>query len=335
MSSNKHPTLQQHTITNERGMKVTLLNFGARVISIQYPKVIKGRGEFVKDRITEPLEMLLTLPTIENYINDTLYLGATCGRVCNRIANGEFSVGKQRYKTTQNEGVHTLHGGHDNLANTYWDVIETTASSVRMETISPAGESGFPGRVHFSVTFTLNTNNALNIHYQAVTTQTTPINLTNHAYFNLGEIDPNNIAVTLFSDQILEKDNANIPTGNIINLDDLPFNKNTETLLGKVEKSQWENIDDCFLYNPIGLIKMASAWSSTHDIRLNVYSDAPALHFYTGSGLSNPFKTNTGLCFEAQGYVDAVNHPQFPSVLLSPRDKFERVIVFELESALN
>ena len=171
--------LETVSLTNKNGMRVEIINFGARVKSIKFR---------VNNILTE---MTLGYGTAEEYLNDDVYLGATCGRVCNRIAGGKFELDGCQYQLPLNDGENCLHGGDNNFSLRYWQIDRQTInhSSVTLLLVSDHGDQGFPGTLNMSVTYELRADNKLSIQYSANTDLTTLINLTNHAYFNLGEKD--------------------------------------------------------------------------------------------------------------------------------------------------
>lgn len=313
-------------LRNDYGMSVEIINFGARIKSIKFP---------VNDKATE---MVLGYDSPQEYLTDPFYLGATCGRVCNRIAGGKFQLAGRQYQLTQNDGENCLHGGIDNFSMRYWKIDEETVTdtSVTLSLVSPNGDQGFPGTLELSVTYQLTANNQLSISYCANTDLITPVNLTNHAYFNLGEKDCQSLYLQMMSSAFLETDNQNLPTGNIIEVVGTDFNFTEPACIGKRQRnSQDESLlskhgyDHCFvLDNASFKTPKAVLTSLNNQISLSVYTDQPTIQLYTGFHLSDKFNTYQGVCLEGQNYTDADNHTHFPSNILKPNQKYQRKIVF-------
>lgn len=318
------------TLTNNYGMSVEIINFGARIKSIKFPVN------------TIPTEMTLGYVSAQQYVNDEFYLGATCGRVCNRISGGKFQLDGKQYQLPQNDGENCLHGGNDNFSFRYWkiDRQSLTSTSVTLSLISPCGDQGFPGELTLSVTYQLSTDNKLSINYSAKTNLVTVINLTNHAYFNLGENDCQSLYLQMMSSAFLETDAANIPTGKIVSVSDTDYNFRKPACIGdRQQKSQDESLqekndyDHCFVLDstPFGEPK-AVLTSVQNQISLSVYTDQSAIQLYTGFYLSGKFKSYQGLCLEAQNYTDAENNKHFPSNILQPHQEYQRKIIYKFES---
>jgi len=317
-------------LTNDNGMSVEIINFGARIKSIKFPVNAKAT------------EMILGYASAPEYINDEFYLGATCGRVCNRIANGEFELDGRQYQLTQNDGDNCLHGGSDNFSMRYWDVDKATQSkcSVTLSLISPNGDQGFPGTVNLSVTYQLSEDNKLSIQYSGNTDSATPINLTNHAYFNLGENDCQSLYLQMMSSTFLETDAANIPTGNIIPVAQTDYNFREPAAIGyRQQHTEDESLktkngyDHCFVLDNTPFEQPKAVLTSLkNQISLSVYTDQAAIQLYTGFYLSDEFSSYQGVCLEAQNYTDAENNKHFPTNILTPNQSYQRQVIYKFES---
>jgi len=322
--------LETVVLTNKFGMSVEIINFGARIKSIKFPVN------------SIPTEMVLGYATAEEYLKDEFYLGATCGRVCNRIAGGKFRLDGLQYQLPQNDGENCLHGGNDNFGLRYWQIDRKTLneSSVVLLLISPNGDQGFPGRLSLSVTYQLSSDNKLSINYSANTDLTTVINLTNHAYFNLGEKNCEPLYLQMMSSAILETDDANIPTGKIVNISETDYDFNESACIGDRQKSAEEQslktkngYDHCFILDKAAFEKPKAILTSlSNQISLSVYTNQPAIQLYTGFYLSGNFSSYQGLCLEAQNYTDADNHKHFPSNTLKANQQYQRKIIFGFTS---
>ena len=323
-------TLETIKLTNDYGMSVEIINFGARIKSIMFPVN------------TKPTEMILGYSSPEEYLTDEFYMGATCGRVCNRIAGGRFELNGRQYQLPLNDGENCLHGGGDNFSLRYWQIDKQTLTnnSVTLLFTSVDGDQGFPGTVHVSVTYQLNEDNKLSIQYSANTDVATPINLTNHAYFNLGEKDCQSLQLQIGSSTFLESDENNIPTGNIISVGDTDYDFRKPILVGNRQQSTEDGpiykkngYDHCFVLDTSPFVKPKAALISfSNQISLSVYTDQPTIQLYTGFYLSGKFSLYEGLCIEAQNYTDADNNKNFPSNILNPNQQYQRRIIFGFET---
>lgn len=323
-------TLETIRLTNDNGMSVEIINFGARIKSIKFPVN------------SLPTEMIVCYTSAEEYINDEFYLGATCGRVCNRIAGGKFELDGLQYQLPLNDGENCLHGGDNNFSLRYWkiDSQKLSDSSVTLLLVSPNNDQGFPGTLNISVTYQLSADNKLSIQYSADTDLATPINMTNHAYFNLGEQNCEALTLQMHSATYLESDSANIPTGNIIPVDDTDYNFMLPVIIGHrqnntIDKSLIEKkgYDHCFVLDntPFEQPK-AILTSAKNQVSLSIYTDQPTIQLYTGFYLGSKFRSYQGLCLEAQNYPNAINVKHFPNCALRPREQYLREIIFAFES---
>lgn len=315
-------------LTNQIGMEVTLINFGARIASVKYPVIDKLK------------EMLVSYDKAEDFVTDPYYLGATCGRVSNRIAQGQFKIGDTSYQLPINNGEHTLHGGVNNASLQYWQIDEDSLSSQKagFNLTLPDGQDGFPGTVTLNVVYELDDSGALTISYTANTDQTTPINLTNHAYFHLGEKTCFDLQLKLATTSFLERGADGIPTGEILPIETMgvDFGEGyslTELVdLNKYQQVKQEaGFDSCFVLNP-DVVKKAELRSKINRVKLTLETDQPTVQLYTGKFLGAPFKPYQGVCLESQDYVDAPNHSHFPSIMLSPNETYRRKIVYRFSA---
>jgi len=311
-------------------MSVEIINFGARLKSIKFPVNSK------------PTEMVLGYKSPQDYLTDEFYLGATCGRVCNRIAGGKFTLAGRQYQLPLNDGENCLHGGPDNFSLRYWQVCKRTLtnSSVTLSLVSSSGDQGFPGNFALSVTYQLSADNKLTIEYSGNTDLATPVNLTNHAYFNLGEQDCQSLYLQMMSSTLLETDTANIPTGNILPVADSDYNFREPAVIGyRQQHTEDESLktkngyDHCFILDNTPFAQPKAILTSLkNQIILSVYTDQTAIQLYTGFYLTGKFASYQGLCLEAQNYTDADNNKHFPSNILQPNQQYKRKISYKFES---
>jgi len=322
--------LETILLTNDYGMSVEIINFGARIKSIKYPINSK------------PTQMILGYESAKEYVNDEFYLGATCGRVCNRISGGKFQLDDKQYQLPLNDGDNCLHGGDDNFSFRFWTIDKSSRTnvSVTLSLVSPDGDQGFPGELSLSVCYQLSADNKLSIQYSANTDLTTVINLTNHAYFNLGENDCQLLQLQIMSSAILESDANNIPTGKIITVSDTDYNFLDADAIGNRQQNtkdkslkQKNGFDHCFILDKTPFERPKAILTSIkNQISLSVYTDQLAIQLYSGFYLSGKFKSYQGLCLEAQNYTDAENNKLFPSNVLKPNQLYQRKIIFGFSS---
>ncbi|WOH36573.1 aldose epimerase family protein [Thalassotalea fonticola] len=328
--ANVMAALNTVTLANDNGMTVEIINFGARIKSIKFPVNCK------------PTEMTLGYSTALEYLTDEFYLGATCGRVCNRIAEGKFELNDREYQLSLNDGKNCLHGGDKNFSVRYWqiDSQSQSRSKVTLSLISKDGDQGFPGTLKVSVTYTLSSDNKLSIKYLANTDAATPINLTNHAYFNLGEENCESLNLQIMSSAYLESDSANLATGNLLPVAGTDYDFNEPTPVGKRQSNSRDKslqekhgFDHCFVLNDGAFEQPKAVLTSLKNrVRMSVYTDQAAIQLYTGFYLTGQFNSYQGLCLEAQNYTDAINIKHFPNSVLNPNDQYQCEIVFAFQS---
>ncbi len=300
-------------------MGVTLMNVGARLVSVKLP--VEG----------EPTEMLLAYPTSADYLDDRFYLGAVCGPVCNRISNAQFSLAGVDYKLDANAGDHCLHGGNNGLSQRVWHIERHTDQEVVFTLQSSQDEDGFPGNRYFTARYRLTDDNRLQIDLRGRTDRITPMNLTFHPYFTLGEVSADNLILSLNSSSFLARTDEGIPTGEIVPVSILGKNSGDgvaiKTLLANSRYAQITpeaGIDHCFLMdNPGSAEPNAVLRSPATGVTMRLYSNQPALQVYSGGFLKQPFSRGQGICLEPQAYVDAPNKLDFPSGVVQPEGSYQ------------
>lgn len=313
--------MQRIELANSKGMKVLLVDYGARIASILVP----CNDELLEMTVTPNNKALLE--------RDPFYLGATCGPVCNRISNASFSLNGDEYQLTKNDGHNCLHGGESNISLRYWEIHDQSDMHVIFKLRLVHLEDGFPGNRDLYVRYYLSDDNALNIQFNVISDIDTPINLTNHAYFNLGEQNIEDLIFKLNAKELLERKCNGLPTGRLLNTTETGFDMYSWVRVKDfIEGNQYEQIiveegiDHCFVLDDSET--KASLQSLSTGIRLDISTDQPAIQFYTGKFLSNPYKPYQGLCFECQGFTDAVNHSNFPSTILNKESEYSQFITY-------
>ena len=320
-------TPQVITLKNTNGLEVQISNFGATIISLCVP-----------DKNNKLINVVVGLQNVndytsQDYLSKNLYLGCTVGRWAGRISNGQFKIDNEVYQLYKESGVH-LHGGKEGFDKMYWNIDAIHESSVTLSYLSKHLEEGYPGNLATSVTYELTNENELKIVYQATTDKTTPVNLTNHAYFNLeGGGSVLDHELELKSDKYVELDEKLLVTGKLIGTQNTPYDFKTKSLIGN---ENFKGLDDIFILNSDDGTHKVSLVSEKTGIRMRIFTNQPALVIYTPPQLpvlsykdDVSYSKFSAICFEAEGYPDAPNQPDFPSGMLNPGENYRNETVFE------
>jgi aldose 1-epimerase len=323
------------TLTNNNRVKIQITNYGAIITSIVTPD---NKGELANIACGfEKLENYLSA----EYLGSYPYFGCICGRCCNRIAKGKFTLEGKNYSLAVNNGPNHLHGGLVGYDRRLWsaEMIEKSERvGVKLSYLSPDMEEGYPGNASITCTYTLNNNNELTIVYTAETDQTTIVNLTNHTYFNLtgGKDQILNHELKLPAKSYSESF-GKIPTGKILSVTGTPFDFLTKKKLGQDIAGLDDGYDLNFvLDNEEGeLVHAASLSEETSGRMVEVYTTQPGIQLYTGYWIpelildgQKKFGRYSGIALETQHYPDSINKPQFPSVILAPGQKLYEKTVY-------
>uniref|UniRef100_A0A914YI84 Galactose mutarotase n=1 Tax=Panagrolaimus superbus TaxID=310955 RepID=A0A914YI84_9BILA len=317
-------------------MSIKIIEYGAILVSIEIPD---GYGK--KENVT------LGYDTLEEYLHNPNYFGATVGRYANRIAKGKFVIDGITYNLPINNGPNSLHGGKNGFDTVLWRTENVDEKSVKLSYHSPDGDQGYPGNLHVTTIYKLTDDNEIIIIYDATTDKTTPISLTNHSSFNLagaGSGDIYDHIVTMIPDKYLELSSDLVPTGNILSVKDSIYDltaTDTPKSLGQIIKSDpnFDGFDNCFVIsdkpqNPLKLVTKVLEPKSGR--KLEIYTTQPGIQFYTGnflekSKISNGKVTQKhgGFCLETNNFPDGPNHPQFPNPLLKPGEEYHHETVYK------
>lgn len=323
----------QYTLQNKTGMQVQLITYGAAITNIITP-----------DKNGEMSSIVLGFDSLSQYAgNDNSLMGSTVGRVANRISNKKFTLDGQEYTLSSD-----IHGGLNGFDKRVWnsrEISKKNEPAVEMSYLSKDGEEGFPGNLLVTVTFTLKNNNALVIDYKATTDKATPVVLTNHTYFNLsGGQDSKalNTELTVQADQFLGYGYGSMPTGNILDVKETPFDFTSAKTIGKdIEQLQkyTHGYDVTFvLRNQTGKLALAAkAYEPLSGRELEVYTTEPGVVFYSGNWLSEkvkgrnsvPYTKNGAFCLETQHYPNSINTPTFPNTVLRPKEVFTSQTIYK------
>lgn len=336
-----------YSLSNKKGMEVTITNFGATVVTLKVP-----------DRAGKVADIVLGYDTLEGYEKGKAYFGATIGRYGNRIANGKFSIDGKSYALPKNDGNNTLHGGIVGFNKKVWkarEIAATGGESLEMSYLSPDGEEGFPGNLSVKVVFTLPADrNELKIDYTASTDKDTVLNLTNHSYFNLageGNGDVLDHILTLHAKQVTAVDKTLIPTGELQDVAGTPLDFTVATAIGKRINENNEQLifgkgydHNWVLASGSGhdLIVAAEAADPKSGRTLEVLTTEPGVQFYSGNFLdgsrgkgNKAYGKRAAFCLETQHFPDSPNHANFPSTLLKPNAVFHSQTIFRFSVKAN
>jgi aldose 1-epimerase len=332
--------VEVYSLTNKKGMEVSITNFGATVVTLRVP-----------DRAGKLADVVLGYDTLDGYENGKSYFGATVGRYANRIGGGQFSIDGKTYTLPKNDGDNTLHGGIVGFNKKVWKAREIAAkdgAALELLYLSADGEEGFPGNLSVKVVFTLPADrNELKIDYTATTDKDTVLNLSNHSYFNLageGNGDILDHVLTLHAKQFTPVGKTLIPVGELRDVAGTPLDFNTATAIGKRINEGYEQLifgkgydHNWVLASGSGksLTVAAEAFDPKSGRTLEVLTTEPGVQFYSGNFLdgskgkgSKPYPLRAALCLETQHFPDSPNHPNFPSTVLKPNAVFSSQTVF-------
>ena len=319
-----------YELTNKNGYQLHVMNYGATITSLKIP--LKN-GEM--------LDVVLGFCSLEDYLRSfnlesAPYFGATIGRFAGRIKNGIFKLNNTAFQLNKNKNNHSLHGGKIGFSQKVWEFKNSNSGknpSVTLTCFSPHGDENFPGDLTVEVTYTLSDENELIVEYSARTTEDTIVNLTHHSYFNLDGHDSSIVEQELFinSRKTLETTSENIPTGSFLNLANCPFDFN-------VPKKCPLKIDNTFVLDKETHLA-ASLYSKKNNLKMEVYTNQPAVHIYVGGNCFDKIKGKgnanyhplSGICFETQNFPDAPNHEHFPSSELQKESTYYHKTTYKFQ----
>jgi aldose 1-epimerase len=297
----------------------------------------------VADRERRREDIVLGHDSLEPYLTNPPYIGAVVGRYANRIAGGQFTLDGETHKLTANNGPNHLHGGPRGFHRQLWEGLAITKGDrvgVEFSRVSPAGEEGYPGNLHVAVSYVL-WGDTVDIQYEATTDTPTIINLSQHSYFNLGGPSRQDVLaheMTVHADAFTPVNATLIPTGAIAPVMGTPFDLRTPASVEQRLKVDHEQLrlgngfDHNFvLAGPGGTLRAAAVLRDpASGRRLDVYTTEPGVQVYTGQSLDGRvtgaygrrFTPHAGMCLETQHFPDSPNHPQFPSTVLRPGQRW-------------
>jgi aldose 1-epimerase len=328
--------VERFTLRNANRVEVGIMSYGATVVSIRTP-----------DRAGHVDDVVLGFDAIDDYLTKARYFGSVVGRYGNRIARGRFTLGGSTVQLATNNGANHLHGGVTGFDKVVWagqPFERDGASGVLFTYISADGDEGYPGTLKATVAYTLTPRNELTIEYTAVTDKATPVNLTNHSYFNLagrGHGDILQHQLTFHADRYTPTDATQIPTGEIAPVAGTPFDFRTPAAIGARIDADDEQIRHGSGYDHNFVV---NGWSDDQHLRaathvvdpasgrtLDVATTEPGVQFYSGNHLDpvqNGFARRTAFCLETQHFPDSPNHSNFPSTIVRPGDTYRSKTVY-------
>ena len=340
LACGKKQAPELYTLKNDSGMQVSITNYGGRIVSLLVP-----------DRDGNLKDVVLGFDNLEDYYperNETDF-GASIGRYANRIKDGRITIDGKEYQLPQNNFGHCLHGGTRGWQYQFYNAVEVTENSLKLERISPDGDQYFPGNVKAYVTFTLTEGNALDIQYEATTDAPTVINMTNHAYFNLSG-DPANHSICddelyINASAFTPVDDTFMTTGEIWPVEGTPMDFRTPKLIGQDIDADYEQLRNGHGYDHNWVLDSAcddtvvaaELYCPATGIDLKVYTDEPGIQVYAGNFLDGTvtgkggvvYQRRTAICLETQKYPDTPNKPEWPSALLRPGETYTSHCIFE------
>lgn len=336
------------TLRNASGVQVDVTNYGAIITRVLTP-----------DKHGKVDDIVLGFDSLDGYLKDSPYFGAVVGRVANRIARGHFTLDGTTYSLAVNNGVNALHGGLRGFDKVVWTpstLSSAGAQGLSLRYVSKDGEEGYPGDLAVTVRYTLNSRNELVVDYEATTTKATPVNLSQHSYWNLagtGTSSPPNAALPGIGNHVLTinasaytpVDSTLIPTGVIANVAGTPFDFRRPTAIGarigdnNTQLKYGGGYDHNWVLDRArrnSLVQAVHLMEPTTGRTLDIRTTEPGLQFYSGTFLDGSLTGKNGrryphrsaVALETQHYPDSPNHPNFPSVILRPGRTFRSQTVF-------
>lgn len=335
MKTNKFENATFYTFENKNGMIMEVSDFGAILKSLMVP-----------DKDGNLVDVVLGFDSVDEYAKCTNGFGATIGRNGNRIAKAKFTLNDKTYELEKNNNGNNLHSGTKFYQHRMWSVKETTANSITFSLHSPDGDQGFPGNFDVDVTYTLTDDNELKIDYNGTPDQDTVVNMTNHSYFNLNGHASGNILeqeVWVDADTFLPTDAELIPTGEICPVEGTPMDFRVKKPVGRDIEEDYEALklgggyDHNWCLNNNGkFAKVIEMSAKESGITMEVYTDLPGVQIYSGNFLVKEigkggaeYKHRQAICFETQGYPDAINHDNFPSVVCKAGEVYKTTTIYK------
>ena len=331
--------VELYTLTNANGLQAKVMTLGAILTELHVP-----------DRQGKLADVVLGFSDLDSYLKGHPHFGSTIGRFGNRIAKGRFTLDGKEYKLAVNNGPNSLHGGLKGFDKMIWQaepVSGPDGPAVKFSLTSPDGQEGYPGEVHATVTYTLTNKNELKLDYTATSTKATPINLTNHSYFNLtgGTSNVSEHELTLNADRFTPTDETLIPTGELKPVKGTPLDFTQPHTIGSRFGDMPAFIggyDHNYVINGDGmsLTTTAKVKEPKSGRVLEMSTTEPAVQLYTSNFMDGKIKGKGGIaykahqafCLEAQHFPDSPNQPQFPSTILRPGETYKQTTIYKFSA---
>lgn len=318
-------------------------NFGARVVSIFTPDrdgvigdIVVGHDN-VADYVTPPGER---------------FLGACVGPVANRIGLAKFTLDGTEYSLPANDHeLNTLHGGFIGLDNVVWDVKEVTDSTIALHYLHPDGQEGYPGNLDIDMKYSLTSDGSFKIDYRAITDKLTPVNITNHPFFNLqgegiGSVEDYDLYIK--ASRFIPIDSLSIPTGEIASVEGNPFDFRKMHKIGDMISQDNEQLKNgngydhnwCIDKETDGVELICTVYDPVSGRQVDVLTDQPGLQFYSGNFFKGtetgkygrPLGFRSSLALEAQNWPDAPNQPSFPQINIAPDQVYTQTTIYKFSA---
>ncbi|WP_062063680.1 aldose epimerase family protein [Cellvibrio sp. OA-2007] len=331
----------EFTLTNKQGSSIKIITLGGIITEWH-----------MRDKNGVLADVVLGFDTLEPYLEVGPYFGALIGRVGNRIANAQFTLDGETYSLAANNGSNNLHGGPIGFDKKIWSATtaeDTNGPILTLHLLSEDGDQGFPGNLDVTVTYQFTHDDEIVVDYFATTDKATPVNLTQHTYFNLAGIgngDILNHQMHIFADHINAVNEAQIPVGEPMPVASTPFDFRSPRAIGELINTEHEQINNGFGYDHNFLINQKAYKAITLAARveenttgrvLEVFTEEPGVQFYCGNFLDGTltgkgitYQRRSGFCLEPQHAPDSINQAQFPSIVLRPGEEYKTRTIFKL-----
>jgi len=334
-------TVMEFTLVNAKGSIVKIINFGGIITELHVP-----------DRQGDLCDVVLGFENLEPYLEKSPFFGALIGRVGNRIANATFTIDGETYQLAANNGPNNLHGGPQGFDKKLWQAEpfeNDEGPGLKLQLLSEDGDQGFPGNLQVRVTYQLTHDNELSVSYLATTDKATPVNLTQHTYFNLaGAGDILNHKMQIFAKYMNAVNEVQIPVGFPLAVEGTPFDFREPKAIGAHINDDHPQIKNGLGYDHNFLINQSHYKAMTLAARveeetsgrvLEVFTREPGVQFYSGNFLDGSLtgkgvnhKYRTGFCLEPQHAPDSINQPQFPSIVVRPGEEYKTQTIFKFST---
>jgi len=326
-----------YVLENDRGVEARITNYGGILVSLM-----------VRDRAGKVEDVVLGFDHLEGYVRDDCFIGATIGRYANRIAKGIFVLDGKKYKLAINDGPNHLHGGIKGFNKVIWDAEPQQKADmvgVKLHYLSRDGEENYPGNLDCTVIYWLSNRNEIIIEYSATADKATPVNLTNHSYFNLAGQGKGKIldhVLMINADRYTVFDPTSIPTGEIAEVKNTPLDFRQPQAIGARINQVKGGYDHNYVLNQAdgSLRLVARVHEPLSGRTMEVYTTKPGMQFYSGNFLTAAIHGKSGktydkhyaFCLETQYFPDSPNKPQFPDSILRPGDRYYHKTVYSFSN---